>query len=69
LLRALAQTPDEPLRGPAITALAALGDPADTALLIPLLRETEPGIAALARAALEQRPLSAEQRQQLDETK
>jgi HEAT repeat protein len=69
LLRALAQAPDEPLRGPAITALAALGDQADTALLIPLLRETEPGIAALARAALERRTLSAEQRQQLDETK
>jgi HEAT repeat protein len=68
-LRALVQTPGDPLRGPAITALAALDDQTDTALLIPLLRETEPGIAALARTALEQRPLGAAQRQQLDETK
>ena len=68
-LRTLMQMPGDPLRGPAITALAALDDQSDTSLLIPLLRETEPDIARLVRAALEQRPLTAEQRQQLDETK
>ncbi len=68
-LRTLVQTPGDPLRGPALTALGALGDEKDTGLLIPLLRETEPGIAGLARTVLEQRPLTVEQRQQLDETK
>lgn len=68
-LRTLVQTPGDAMRGLAITALAALGEPADTALLIPLLRETEPDIARCARAALERRALTTEQRQQLDETK
>lgn len=68
-LRTLVQTPGDPMRGLAIIALAALGDQSDTALLIPLLRETEPDIARFARAALERRALTPEQRQQLDETK
>lgn len=66
LLRELADRPQEPLRGVAISALGWLADPEDYPRLLALLRHEDDDLARKARIAVERLPLKTAQRQAVD---
>jgi hypothetical protein len=66
VLRELADRPDDPLRGVAISALGWLADPEDYPRLLALLHHEDDDLARKARIALERLPLTTAQRQAID---
>lgn len=67
LLRELADRPQEPLRGVAISALGWLADPEDYPRLLALLSDVDDDLARKARIALTRLPLTPAQRKAVDD--
>lgn len=66
VLRQLAVTVDDSVRGAAIVLLGRLGDAADFSLLLHLLQDDDEDIARKARIALSYLPLTPQQQSQVD---